>query len=298
MRETTDYVILRTETSRELNTAITPTSVTNDEPMERVVFLGSKQKAVENRQAGKIIRNLYKTHEPIVFPHLISKAIGFPDAKDWDCFLKDNLCMRCPRCLLFGAVSTSKKLPKSFPVRNFTARIIYSSAFSVQDRLDIEEIHTFNAIDELTKSTKQALGDRISVTPGALFPSIVTLRSVTPLELKLALQSILLSTRYGAETRILGGIKNDLVAIIASSHEVISPLELTLELSEDPGNISGSRIHSIITQYGENAEDIVILGWEQASSIANHALQPFSEDELELLFSHPKKVLEHIKGEL
>ena len=210
-REIHDFTVLRTEPTRELNTTVTPTSLTNMEPLLRVVFLASKQKAVESRA----FRSILKTAKNAV------------KLQDTDCYLKDNLCMSCPRCVLFGAVKIEKG--KQEAIKH---RIGYGSAFSLMPYEDIEAAFTFNAVDEKTQSTGQALGTRFTVSPATIFPSIVTLRCATWKELVMVLKTLLSTTNYGAENRIGGEVRNHVIGIVAGWEEIITPLELALKLYE------------------------------------------------------------------
>jgi CRISPR type I-D-associated protein Csc2 len=208
-REIHDFTVLRTEPTRELNTAVTPTSITEMSPLLRVIFLASKQKAVESRA----LRSILKTAK---------SSLGLQDT---DCYLKANLCMSCPRCVLFGAVKTEKG--KQEAIKH---RVGYGSAFSLMPYEDIEAAFTFNAVDERTQRTDQALGTRFTVTPATIFPSIVALRCATWKELIIILKTLLSTTNYGAENRIGGEIRNHVIGIVAGWEEIITPLELALEL--------------------------------------------------------------------
>lgn len=147
--------------------------------VRRVAFLGSKRKAAESRQLECILRS----------------ACAAVKLEAKDCWLKDNLCLECPRCALFGATALSD-------APNIRHRIEYSTAFSLLTFDLLAEEITFNAVDAQTQMTGQALGTRHVVRPASLFPSIITLRSVTGQELILAVKTLLSTGRYGAETRI------------------------------------------------------------------------------------------------
>jgi CRISPR type I-D-associated protein Csc2 len=209
VREVQDYTVLRTEETRELNTVWTQTSAGDATEIERIAFLASKQKGAESRELESLLRTWY------------------PNAKP--CYLKSSLCMTCPRCVLFGATDVSGADGKGANIKH---RIAYATAFSLRPAEALREVHTFNGVDGATQLTGQTLGDRQSVRPGGLFASIVTLRSATELELLLALKTILSCTRYGAETRIGGLVRNHVVGVVAAAEEIVSPLELTLRLAD------------------------------------------------------------------
>jgi CRISPR-associated protein Csc2 len=215
IREVLDYTVLRTEETRELNSANTPLSETDRKTVvKRVAFLGSKQKAAESRQMEYMLRSATTN---------AGKVVPAGKNNDSGCFLKDNLCLQCPRCALFGASALGTEA-------NIKHRIEYSTAFSLLPFDQIAEEITFNAVTETTQTTGQALGTRNVVKPASLFPSIVTLRSVTREEVVLVIKTLLACKSYGAESRTGGDCRNSVVAIAAGWEEIITPLELTLEL--------------------------------------------------------------------
>jgi CRISPR type I-D-associated protein Csc2 len=231
MREVLDYTVLRTEETRELNTVVTPLSVSNsDTTVMRVGFLGTKQKAAESRQLEQLLRT----------------ATAEAGMTVDECYLKDALCLQCPRCGLFGATSTESGRAERANIKH---RIEYSTAFSLLTFEDIESATTFNAINDANQTTGQALGSRYAVVPATVFPSIVTLRSVTLTEVILTIKTLLACKSYGAESRIGGDMRNSIFGIVGGWEEVLTPLELTLELYDQRANISGSTVHSIVGNY-------------------------------------------------
>lgn len=219
LREILDYTVLRTEETRDLNTVQTPLSVENPEAVRRVAFLASKQKAAESRELEHLLRSA-----------ALSVKYSVPDGPAGPgsgCYLKDNLCMSCPRCGLFGATSTAAG---GGARANIKHRIEYSTAFSLVPFDEIAQSHTFNAINDANQTVGQALGSRESVGPATLFPSVVTLKSVTERELVLAVKVLLSCKSYGAESRIGGDVRNHIVGVVAGWEEVITALEFSLEL--------------------------------------------------------------------
>src|SRR5258708_27239384 len=148
LREILDYTVLRTEDSREINGVFTPLSMTDRQQVKRVAFLGSKQKAAESRQIEALLRS----------------ACAAAKIEVKECWLKDKLCLECPRCGLFGATALSD-------AANIRHRVEYSTAFSLLTFDVLTEQITFNAVDERTQMTGQALGTRHVVRPASLFPS-------------------------------------------------------------------------------------------------------------------------------
>lgn len=231
LREVLDYAVLRTEDTRELNTVATPLSLNDPKDTLRVAFLGPKQKAAESRQLEQMLRTATSEAE-------MSNVV--------ECYLKDNLCLQCPRCGLFGATSTEAGRGNRANIRH---RVEYSTAFSLLPFDEIETAITFNAINDVNQTTGQALGTRYTVRPASLFPSIVTLRSVTLSELILTIKTLLACKSYGAETRIGGDMRNTICGIVAGWEEVITPLEFTLELYGKKDSISGQTVQTIVESY-------------------------------------------------
>jgi len=211
VREILDYTVLRTEETRDVNVAQTPLSMNEVEPVRRVAFLATKQKSAESRELEHMLRSARRSAkmEPV------------------ECYLKDDLCMKCPRCGLFGGVNTES----GQAVRaNIKHRIEYSTAFSLVPFDEIGSSTTFNAINDRNQTTGQALGQRNAVVPATLFPSVVTLKSATERELVLTLKTLLSCKSYGAESRVGGDVRNHIVGIVAGWEEIITALELSLEL--------------------------------------------------------------------
>ena len=231
MREILDYTVLRTEDTRELNAVATPLSLNNgDNTIMRVAFLATKQKAAESRLLEQLLRT----------------GTSEANIAGTECYLKDKLCLECPRCTLFGATSTESGRADRANIKH---RIEYSTAFSLLPFEDIESSTTFNAINDLNQTTGQALGSRYAVVPATVFPSIVSLRSTTLTEVILTIKTLLASKSYGAESRIGGDVRNSVFGIIGGWEEVITPLELTLELYDQQDNLGGDTFKTIAEKY-------------------------------------------------
>lgn len=256
MREVLDFTVLRTEATRELNTVATPLSVKDgDKTIVRVAFLATKQKAAESRQLEQLLRTA-------------TSEVGMTVT---ECYLKDNLCLQCPRCGLFGATSVeSGKGDRA----NIKHRLEYSTAFSLLPFEDIESSTTFNAINDANQTTGQALGIRYAVVPATVFPSIVTLRSVTVAEIILTIKTLLACKSYGAESRIGGDMRNSIFGIVGGWEEVITPLELTLELYDQRTNLSGNTVKTIAEKYkplAGNPHSVTLLTPEQVDGVVKEA---------------------------
>jgi CRISPR type I-D-associated protein Csc2 len=273
IRQTHDYTILRTEETKELNVAVTPTSISDPTQRARVVFLASKQKAPETREFAAMIKEYYRLYK------LESEA----ERAILECEIKDKLCRACPRCTLFGAVVTEQKSPIWKQRWNIKHRIEYSSAFSIEPYDMISENVTFNAVTESTQLTEQALGVTENVAPLANFPSIVSLNSPTWEELVLVIKNILRCKSYGAEGRTKGDTVNYITGLIFANEEVLTPLEYVLELSvPEIGDDLVQATYDIARKYGKMAtfqEALRILSPEEVESFVDYVqeLQPGRE---------------------
>ncbi len=237
-REILDYTVLRTEETREVNTVATPVSISGKVNERRVAFLATKQKAAESRTmeqmlrtakgAAKLthVRRKVKQGDKEIELTVLTDQVQSKD-EEIECYLKDWLCLSCPRCGLYGGTNVQSGGEK---IGNIKHRLEYGTAFSLLPFKDIGDATTFNGIDDMTQKTGQALGTRYSVIPATVFPSIVTLRSVTWREFVLIVKTVLACKSYGAESRIGGDARNTIAGIVAGWEEVITPLELTLEL--------------------------------------------------------------------
>ena len=278
MREILDYTVLRTEETRELNTVATPLSLNNgDEDTIRVAFLATKQKTAESRQLEQLLRT----------------GISEANIAGTECYLKDNLCLQCPRCTLFGATSTESGRENRANIKH---RIEYSTAFSLLPFEDIESSTTFNAINDLNQTTGQALGSRYAVVPATVFPSIVSLRSATLAEVILTIKTLLASKSYGAESRIGGDVRNSVFGIIGGWEEVITPLELTLELYDQRDNLGGDTFKTIAEKYkplAGNPDRVTIFSPDEVDGIVESAANtPLDQSLLATAYNDAKTYVE------
>ncbi len=267
LREILDYTVLRTEETRELNVVTTPLSVTNPANERRVAFLATKQKSAESRMLEQMLRTANRE---------LGRVVS-------ECYLKDGLCLECPRCGLFGGTNVESGSEK---IGNIRHRIEYGTAFSLMPFKDIGSAITFNAIDDVTQKTGQALGTRYAVLPASLFPSIVTLRSVTWREFVLVIKTLLACKSYGAESRIGGDARNTIVGIVAGWEEVLTPLELTLELyarSMETGTPPDTKmvqgVLSDYTAYAGNPKEVTVFEPNQVAQLVDEAAKTELNDE-------------------
>jgi CRISPR type I-D-associated protein Csc2 len=186
---------------------------------------------------------------------------------------------------LFGATSVeSGKGDRA----NIKHRILYGTAFSLLPFEDVESATTFNAINDQNQTTGQALGSRYAVLPATVFPSIVSLRSVTPTELILTIKTLLASRSYGAESRIGGDVRNSIYGIVAGWEETLTPLELTLELYDRRNDISRDAVKTVVDKYRSlagNPDKVRVLTANEIETVVEEAANvPLAKDFLEAAY--------------
>jgi len=280
LRQTHDYTIFRTEETRELNVVTLPRSSEDHTSSLRVAMLASKQKAAESRHFLTVVRT----------------AAGDESLDDEQrkCTLKDALCQKCPRCVLFGAVSTAGGRGERWNIKH---RVEYSTAYSIEPYDEISEIMTFNAVDAVSQSTGQALGYTENVSPLANFPSVITLNSITKAEFVAFLKCLLSCKSYGAETRTKGDLVNHLLGVVGGYEEIITSLELCLEASARPEFLKTpvDTTEKIVKQFSEYAmfQDtlVYVRGDEVMQKIRD---VPLDGELARLLYSDAKRFSEKL----
>jgi hypothetical protein len=73
------------------------------------------------------------------------------------------------------------------------------------------------------------------------------------MEFILALKTVLGCTRYGAEPRIGGIVRNHVVGLAAAHEEILSPLELTLELADAKELPTMGAVKGILDRFKERS---------------------------------------------
>lgn len=207
-RQLSGYGQFVTEGRDEVNTTII-----NGE--ERPFIFASKLRAVERRTIMNKVREVLKN----------------------DCFLQTHeksgdsgisgLCMSCPACWLFGGTYAPKTGNKTQV--NERTKVNYSDAYPLKN-VPIED-KTFNAVDEKTNTTGQALGINQIVGPGGNFINVVDIETNNEDWVKLVLWGIEHSNRYGGNVRIYGQMKNEILGIIKSDKLEITSWELVTKFN-------------------------------------------------------------------
>jgi len=139
-----------------------------------------------------------------------------------DCSLKDNLCLSCPACLLFGGTGETSKAKVNY---NLLSRVLGETLISEDEVKDIKS-YTANAVDEINLSTGQALMNILTVPAETKFIGIVTLRDPTPELTAILIDNLKRLNRIGASTREWGKCRVSIVGYNLHDRENISVYEI------------------------------------------------------------------------
>ncbi len=177
---------------------------------ERPIIFGSKLKAVERRKVMAECRRVLgvnchlKTHQKSG-----DKGIS-------------GLCLSDPSCVLFGGTYAPKG---GGEVKNAIqpTMVYYSVAYPFISG-GIRDV-TFNAVDEQTHQTGQALGLNQVVEPRD-FVDVITLDTENEDWVKLIIWAVERCDRYGANVRIFGEFHNNIIGIVKTEKPVVSSIDL------------------------------------------------------------------------
>jgi CRISPR type I-D-associated protein Csc2 len=139
-----------------------------------------------------------------------------------DCSLKDNLCMECPSCFIFGGTgeTSTAKVPY-----NILSRVMGETFISMNPVGEIEP-YTQNAVDEKTLSTGQALMSILKVPAGTEFIGVLTLKDPTKEMASIVVNNLPRLTRIGARSVEWGRIETTILGYKLSDREDLSAYNL------------------------------------------------------------------------
>uniref|UniRef100_A0A7C4U6J9 Type I-D CRISPR-associated protein Cas7/Csc2 n=1 Tax=candidate division WOR-3 bacterium TaxID=2052148 RepID=A0A7C4U6J9_UNCW3 len=139
-----------------------------------------------------------------------------------DCSLKDNLCMKCPSCFLFGGTGETSQNKVSY---NLLSRILGETLISLQEVKDVFT-YTANAVDEKDYTTGQALMTTVAVPPETEFLGIVTIKDPTSEIAAIIVDNLKRVKRIGASNREWGRCETAILGYKLSDREDLSVYEL------------------------------------------------------------------------
>ncbi len=139
-----------------------------------------------------------------------------------DCSLKDNLCMECPSCFIFGGTgeTSTAKVPY-----NILSRVMGETFISINPVGEIEP-YTQNAVDEKTLSTGQALMNILKVPAETEFIGVLTLKDPTKEMASIVVNNLPRLTRIGARSVEWGRIETTILGYKLSDREDLSAYNL------------------------------------------------------------------------
>ncbi len=149
-----------------------------------------------------------------------------------DCSLKDNLCMECPSCFIFGGTGETSTAKVSY---NILSRLMGETFISMNEVGEIEP-YTQNAVDEKTLSTGQALMSILKVPAGTEFIGVVTLKDPTKEMASIVVNNLPRLTRIGARSVEWGRIETSILGYKLSDREDLSAYHLASENLTDVKN--------------------------------------------------------------
>jgi CRISPR-associated protein Csc2 len=214
------------------------------------------------------------------------RALGIlPDAAGDACYL-GKLCGKCVDCILLGFAAIRGRDKFKYLAKpggelkeyergsgNNNSRVLTDEAWSLGRSSGRVDTMTFNAINERTRGTGQALGDTDQILPETIFVNVTTLKAVTPLELMYWLYCTLFTRRYGADASRIGKMRNHIVGVVGSRAEALSSLDLARRFYDTCGETT-----DLATLKAKSNE--VIEAALKDIGIAHHLLKQAETEEL------------------
>ncbi len=139
-----------------------------------------------------------------------------------DCALKDDLCLQCPSCLLFGGTgeTSSSKMPY-----NILSRVLGETLISTNTVASVQN-YTQNAVGEKDLMTGQALMTILTVPKETVFKGVVTIKDPTKEMASVIVDNLKRLTRIGARSVEWGRVETTIVDYKLSDREDISVYNL------------------------------------------------------------------------
>jgi CRISPR-associated protein Csc2 len=188
------------------------------EPMTRITIFKRKQSTPE-RLVG---RELLRRYGFISGDAYDEKKKNEVDASGLPiCDYNLHFCTQCPDCISYGYAIGDSGSEKS--------KVITDTAYSLTSYEHSHEAFTLNAPYEDGTMTRYGevtsrINEQDHVTPQVIFPSVVTTRDLTENLFLYALNNILRTKRYGAQTTRTGRMQNHIVAVVLADGEIFSNL--------------------------------------------------------------------------
>lgn len=146
-----------------------------------------------------------------------------------DCALKDDLCLNCPTCLLFGGTGETSSSKVQY---NILSRVLGETFISVSLAKGIQN-YTQNAVGEKDLMTGQALMTILTVPKETVFKGTITIKDPTREMVSIIIDNINRLTRIGARSVEWGRVETNIVNILMSDREEISVYNLLKDPSQE-----------------------------------------------------------------
>lgn len=166
-----------------------------------------------------------------------------------DCALKDDLCLQCPSCLLFGGTgeTSSKKMQY-----NILSRVLGETFISTNTVENVQN-YTQNAVGEKDLMTGQALMTILTVPKETVFKGVVTIKDPTREMASVIADNLKRLTRIGARSVEWGRVETTIIDYKLSDREDISVYNLLQNQTQqaDQNNLSSfvSDLPAVNTAY-------------------------------------------------
>jgi len=268
LRETESFPLFQTDGS--LNTARVRAGLQQAQNIRRIIMFKRKQVAPERLIGRELLRR-----------YGVTQADNARTAQPPYCEYNEQHCQQCPDCVYYGFAIGESGSEKS--------KVYTDSAFSITGYDESHRQFSFNALFEKGNMSQEgqmqtAFGEQDHVLPQIFFPSVVTIKDVTPHSFVYVLNNLLRAKRYGATGTRTGKMENHLVGVIFADGEIFSNLKLTQKvydlLSENKQEETNPAKEADATsdQPGENDErkpiENIPLNVDHVLAAMSNALQP------------------------
>lgn len=149
-----------------------------------------------------------------------------------DCALKDDLCLNCPSCLLFGGTGETSSSKVQY---NILSRVLGETFISTETVEGIQN-YTQNAVGEKDLMTGQALMTILTVPKETVFKGVVTVKDPTKEMASIVVDNIDRLTRIGARSVEWGRVETTIVNAKLSDREDISVYNLLQSNEPQPND--------------------------------------------------------------
>ncbi len=145
------------------------------------------------------------------------------------CALKDDLCLFCPSCLLFGGTGETSSSKVSY---NMLSRVL-GETFISTSTVDAVQNYTQNAVGEKDLKTGQALMTILTVPKETVFQGTVTIKDPTREMAAIIVDNLQRLTRIGARSVEWGRVDTRIINVRMSDREDISVYHLLEEPAQE-----------------------------------------------------------------